>query len=80
MTRSARMDAFILRIWSLKSYVDPNIYIKVMNNEDVIILLYVDDIFITVVENIIQEFKNMLENEFEMKDLGLMHYYLLLEL
>ena len=47
-----------------------------MDNESVIILLYVDDLFITSVERRIQECKKMLVAEFEMKDLGLMHYYL----
>lgn len=38
-----------------------------------------DDLFITGVEQIIQERKKMLAAEFEMKDLRLMHYYLGLE-
>lgn len=74
-----RMDAYLLRIGFMKSIVDPNIKIKVVNNELIIILLYVDDIFITSVEHRIQECKKMLAVEFEMKDLGMMHYYLGLE-
>eukprot|EP00253_Pinus_taeda_P001656 PITA_01656 len=74
----ARMDAYLLRIGFVKCTADPNLYIKVVNNEPIIILLYVDDIFITGVEQRVQECK-MLEVEFEMKDLGLMHYYLGLE-
>lgn len=68
------MDAYLLRIGFLKSTDDPNIYIKVVNNESVIILLYVDDLF-----NTGAECKKMLGDEFEMQDLGLMHYYLGLE-
>jgi hypothetical protein len=75
----ARMDAYLLRIGFVKSFVDPNLYIKVVKNEPVIILLYVDDLFITGVEHKIQECKKMLAAKFEMKDLGLMHYYLGLE-
>ena len=50
-----------------------------MDDEAVIILLYVDDLFITYVERRIQECKKWLAAKFEMKDLGLMHYYLGLE-
>ena len=46
----ARMDAYLLRIGFIKIYVDPNIYIKVVDNESVIILLYVDDLFIISVD------------------------------
>ena len=42
----ARMDSFLLRIGFMKSIIDPNIYIKVVNNESIVILLYVDDLFI----------------------------------
>ena len=46
----ARMDAYLLRIGFVKSSADPNLYIKVVDNEPTIILLYVDDLFITGVE------------------------------
>ena len=75
----ARMDAYILRIGCVKISIDPNLYIKVVNNEPIIIILYVDDLFITGVENRIQECKKMSVTEYEIKDLGLMHYYLGLE-
>ena len=69
----------LLRIAFVKSIVDPNLYIKVVDNESIIILLYVDDLFITGVEQRIEECKKMLAAEFEMKDQGVMHYYLGLE-
>ena len=75
----ARMDACLLRIAIIKSSPDANLYIKVVKNEPVIILLYVDDLFITNVERRIQECKKMLAAKFEMKDLGLVHYYLVLK-
>jgi hypothetical protein len=50
-----------------------------MNNEPVILLLYVDDLFLTGEENLIALFKKRLASEFEMKYLGLMHYFLGLE-
>ena len=45
----------------------------------VIILLYVDDLFLTGVENLISECKRKLAVEFEMKYLVIMHYFLVLE-
>jgi hypothetical protein len=50
-----------------------------MNDELVILLLYVDDLFLTREEKLITECKKKLASEFEMKDLGLMHYFLGLE-
>jgi hypothetical protein len=50
-----------------------------MDNEPVILLLYVDDLFLTGEEKLIAECKKRLAIEFEMKDLGLMHYFLGLE-
>ena len=44
-----------------------------------ILLLYVDDLFLTGDEELIADSKRMLTAEFEMKDLGPMHYFLGLE-
>jgi hypothetical protein len=60
-----------------KSYVDPNLYCKVVNDAPMILLLYV--LFLTDVEPLIIQCKRELASEFDMKDLGLMHYYLGLE-
>eukprot|EP00253_Pinus_taeda_P036133 PITA_36133 len=67
------------RLGFTKSYVDLNIYIKVVKEKHVIILLSVDDLLLTGVGGRIQECKKKLAAEFNMKDLGLMHYYLGLE-
>ena len=64
---------------SNKSNVDLNLYFKVLDDEPVILLLYVDDLFLTGNEKQIKECKKNLDEEFEMKDLGLMHYFLGLE-
>ena len=44
-----------------------------------LLLFYVDDLFLTGEEELISETKKQLSSEFEMKDLGLMHYFLGLE-
>jgi hypothetical protein len=74
-----RIDSFLTSLGFTKSKVDSNLYFKVMNDEPVILLLYVDDLFLTGEENLITECKKRLTSEFEMKDLDLMHYFLGLE-
>ena len=51
-----------------------------MENQPLILVLYVDDIFLTREERLIAECKRELTSKFEMKDLGLMHYFLGLEI
>jgi protein associated with RNAse G/E len=74
-----RIDSFLTSLGFTKSKVDYNLYFKVMNDEPVILLLYVDDLFLTGEENLITDCKKKLVAEFVMKDLGLMHYFLGLE-
>ena len=62
-----------------KSDADPSLYYKVLNDEPLILVLYVDDLFLTENEKLIIWCKKKLASEFEMKDLGLMHYFLGLE-
>jgi hypothetical protein len=74
-----RIDSFLTSLGFTKSKADSNLYFKVMNDELVILLRYVDDLFLTEEEKLITECKKRLASEFEMKDLGLMHYFLGLE-
>jgi hypothetical protein len=74
-----RIDSFLTRLGFTKSKVDPTLYFKVMNDEPVILLLYVDDLFLIGEENLITNCKKNLIAEFEMKDLGQMHYFLGIE-
>ena len=53
-----------------KSKAKPNLYFKVIEDEPIILLLYVDDLFLTGNEKQIMESKKKLAEEFEMKDLG----------
>ena len=43
------------------------------------LLLYVDDLFVTGMDGLIVDTKRKLATEFEMKDLGMMHYFLSME-
>ena len=44
-----------------------------------ILLLYVDDMFVTGEDGLIADTKRKLTAKFEMKDLGMMHYFLGME-
>jgi hypothetical protein len=48
-----RIDSFMTILGFTKSTVDSNLYFKVMNDEHVILLLYVDDLFLTGEEKLI---------------------------
>ena len=74
-----RIDSFLRSLGFTKSKSDPNLYLKIVEDEPVILLLYVDELFLTGNEKQIMESKKKLAEEFEMKDLGLMHYFLGLE-
>ena len=43
------------------------------------LLLYVDDLFVTGMDGLIADMKRKLATEFKMKDLGMMHYFLGME-
>ena len=73
------IDSFLTSLDFTKSKADPNLYFKVIEDELVILLLYVDDLFLTGNEKQIVEYKKKIVEEFEMKYLGLMHYFLGLE-
>jgi hypothetical protein len=49
----ARINNYLMRLGFSKSHANPNIYYKVVNNAPMILLLYVDDIFLTGEEPLI---------------------------
>ena len=63
----------------IKSDIDPNLYYLFVENELLILVLYVDDLFLTGSFTLIGNCKKNLATEFNMKDLGLMDYFLGLE-
>ena len=69
----------MLSIGFQKSEADPNFYYIVVGGVPLILMLYVDDLFITGGEHLIDACKKDLASKFEMIDLGLMHYYLGME-
>jgi hypothetical protein len=74
-----KTDGFLMSLGFNKSVADPNLYYHIVGDECPILVLYVDDLFLTGSERLIVECKRALTSEFEMKDLGMMHYFLGLE-
>ena len=68
-----------MKLGFTRSNVDPNLYFKVHREQPLILVLYLDDLFLTGVDPLIHQCKRELTTEFKMKDLGLMHYFLGLE-
>ena len=62
-----------------KSKVDSNIYYKVEDDNPMMLLLYVDDLFVTGMDGLIANTKRNITTEFKKKDLGMMHYFLGME-
>eukprot|EP00253_Pinus_taeda_P007219 PITA_07219 len=68
-----------MKLGFTRSEADTNLYFKVEDDKPLILMLYVDDLFLTGADPLIHKCKRELASEFEMKDLGLMHYFLGLE-
>ena len=68
-----RMDNFLMRLTFIKSKVDSDLYFKVEDEIPMMILLYVDELFLIGEDKLIIDAKRKLFAEFEMKDLGMMH-------
>ena len=62
-----------------ESKVDSNLFSMVEGGIQVMLLLYVDDLFLTRKDELIKYARRILVVEFEMKDLGMMHYFLGME-
>jgi len=55
-------------------------YVKIKNGDILIVCIYVDDLILTGNNpNMFEEFKKAMIKEFEMSDIGLMSYYLGIE-
>lgn len=74
-----RIDHYLMGLGFSKNDADSNLYFKVINGEALILILYVDDLLITREDHLISKCKKELASKFEMKDLGLLHYFLGLE-
>eukprot|EP00253_Pinus_taeda_P036631 PITA_36631 len=74
-----RIDSYFTRLGFMKSEADANLYHIMVEGKLLIIVLYVDYLILTGDDQLIQYCKEDLAREFEMKELGLMHYFLGME-
>ena len=65
-----RIDGYLQKMGFVKSNADPNLYYLVVENEPLILILYVDDLFLTGSCRLIGDYKKNLATKFDMKDLG----------
>ena len=60
-----------------KTNGEPTLYIKVESGKVLAVVLYVGDLIFNKNDNfLVGEFKEAMKNEFKMKDLGLLKYFL----
>ena len=72
-----KISRYFIDIGFSKCFFDSNLYVLNQRKDMVLILLYVDDLLITRNnDEIIQECISKLKATFEIIDLGLLHYYL----
>ena len=73
----AKMDSFLLDTSFSRCHSDPNVYTKKVGNHLIILVLYVDDLILTGSDpKLITHVKSSLKQNFEMSDLGHLHYFL----
>ena len=71
-----RMESLLMALGFTESKADSNLYFKVEGKRPMMLLLYVDDLFlIDGKEELIKDARRRLATKFEMKDLGMMHYF-----
>ena len=75
-----RMDNHILQVGFTRSLSEATLYVKTNANQILVVSLYVDDMLIIGSDSkIIQQFIDEMQKVFEMTDLGLMQYFLGIE-
>ena len=74
-----RIDSFLSSLGFTKSKANSKLYYKVEDGNPMMLLLYVDDLFVTSMDGLIANTKRKLAGELKMKDFGMMHYFLDME-
>ena len=75
-----RIDSYLLENGFEKCEGEPTIYIKENDGKLLIVVLYVDDVIFTDNDDyLIENFKIVMKEEFEMTDMGLLSYFLGIE-
>jgi len=74
-----RIDSYFTGLGFMKSEADVSLYHIVVEGKLLIIVLYVDDLMLTYDDQLIKYCKEDLATDFQMKERGLMHYFLGME-
>eukprot|EP00253_Pinus_taeda_P001593 PITA_01593 len=74
-----RIDSYLTGLGFSKGEANVNLYHIMVEGNPLIIVLYVDDLILIGDDQLIQSCKEDLARELEMKDMGLMHYFLGME-
>ncbi|KAG8481269.1 hypothetical protein CXB51_026034 [Gossypium anomalum] len=76
-----RVDAYLCRLGFVKSLSEPTLYVKKTEDETLLIVsVYVDDLLVTGSRiDLINDFKTQMQEVFDMTDLGVMTYFLGME-
>ena len=70
----SKIDSYLLSMGFQKSEADLNLYFIMVGDDPLILLLYVDDLFITGGERPIAVCKRDLASGYELTDIWLMHF------
>ncbi|GAB2294442.1 hypothetical protein Dimus_038297 [Dionaea muscipula] len=77
---NARFTSFLPKLGFHPSHADPSLFVRIDADAHTFLLLYVDDIVLTGSSStLVDDLKSQLKHEFEMTDLGRLHYFLGLE-
>eukprot|EP00253_Pinus_taeda_P021705 PITA_21705 len=74
-----RIDKYFTGLSITKSEANAILYHIMVKGNSLIIVLYVDDLILAGVDHLIMTCEEDLAREFEIKDMGLMHYFLGME-
>eukprot|EP00253_Pinus_taeda_P011782 PITA_11782 len=75
----SRIDSYLLENGFEKCEGEPTLYIKEKDGKILIVVLYVDVIFIGNDDYLIENFKTVMKEEFEMTNMGFLRYFLGIE-
>eukprot|EP00253_Pinus_taeda_P003739 PITA_03739 len=76
----SRIDSYLLEKGFENCEGEPTLYIKENDGKLLIVVLYVDDVIFTGNDDyLIEHFKSVMKEEFEMTDMGLLRYFLGIE-
>ena len=72
-----RLDSYLQHHQFHRSESEPTLYVKMDGKDVLLVCVYVDDIIYTSSSiSLIEDFKKKMMTEFDMTDLGLLHYFL----